>query len=61
MKAPHAAGAADLGKIIEELKRVTEELSWKTAFLEAKINSSIDGILVVNEQGRKILQNQRLA
>jgi len=37
-----------------------EELRWKTAFLEAKTNSSRDGILVVDQRGRKILQNQRM-
>ena len=39
----------------------TSELQWKTAFLEAQVSSSIDGILVVDERGKKILQNQRLA
>ncbi|MEJ0091163.1 MAG: PAS domain S-box protein [Limisphaerales bacterium] len=38
----------------------TKELQWKTAFLEAQVNSSIDGILVVDQQGLKILQNQRM-
>ncbi|HEY5232490.1 MAG TPA: PAS domain-containing protein [Verrucomicrobiae bacterium] len=37
----------------------TGELQWKTAFLEAQSNSTIDGVLVVNEQGKKIFQNQR--
>lgn len=36
------------------------ELRWKTAFLEAQVNSSLDGILVVNGEGRQILQNQRM-
>ena len=45
---------------ITEQKRVNAELLWKTAFLEAQVNSSIDGILVVDEKGRKLLQNQRL-
>jgi len=39
----------------------TSELQWKTAFLEAQVNSSIDGILVVDPAGKKILQNQRTA
>jgi PAS domain S-box-containing protein len=34
-------------------------LSQKTALLEAQLNSSIDGILVVDSRGKKILQNQR--
>jgi len=44
-----------------ERKRAAEELQWKTAFLEAQVNSSLDGILVVDQQGKKILQNQRTA
>ncbi len=43
------------------LKRANAELERKTMFLEAQVNSSLDGILVVDEQGIKILQNQRLA
>ena len=39
----------------------TSELLWKTAFLEAQLNSSIDGILVVDQQGKKAIQNQRVA
>jgi PAS domain S-box-containing protein len=50
---------------VEELEsrvvKRTRELQWKTAFLEAQNNSSIDGILVVNEQGEKTFQNQRTA
>ena len=44
---------------IKERKQTEEELSWKTAFLEAQVNSSIDGILVVDEHGKQILQSQR--
>ena len=45
----------------ETARRQAElELRWKTAFLEAQVDSSLDGILVVNDQGKKILQNQRL-
>ncbi|MBC8003621.1 MAG: PAS domain-containing protein, partial [Opitutaceae bacterium] len=44
---------------ITERKRAEKELHWKTAFLEAQANSSIDGILVVDPQDRMILQNQR--
>jgi PAS domain S-box-containing protein len=46
---------------IKERKQAEEKLSWKTAFLEAQVNSTIDGILVVDEQGKTILQNQRTA
>ncbi|MDR3562662.1 MAG: PAS domain S-box protein, partial [Negativicutes bacterium] len=43
-----------------ERKRAEEELQWKTAFLEAQVNSSIDGILVVDQQGEKLLQNRHM-
>jgi PAS domain S-box-containing protein len=42
-------------------KLAEEELRSKTVFLEAQANSTIDGILVVDERGQRILQNQRLA
>ncbi len=41
-------------------KKMEDELRWKTAFLEAQVNSTLDGILVVDQRGNKILQNQRL-
>jgi PAS domain S-box-containing protein len=44
---------------ITEKKRAEEELRWKTAFLEAQVNSSIDGILLVDPMGNRSLQNQR--
>ncbi len=44
---------------ITERKRNEQELKAKTAFLEALVNSSIDGILVVDENDRRILINQR--
>jgi PAS domain S-box-containing protein len=36
------------------------ELRAKTSFFEAQVNSSIDGILVVDGHARKILQNRRM-
>lgn len=45
---------------ITERRMAEEELRSKTAFLEAQANSTMEGILVVNELGEKILQNQRL-
>ena len=45
---------------IVEHKRAEQELRGKTAFLEAQVNSSLDGILVVDNQGKKVLQNQRM-
>lgn len=44
---------------VTERKHAEKELRWKTAFLEALIASSIDGVLVVSDEGKKIYQNQR--
>jgi PAS domain S-box-containing protein len=41
-------------------KRAEEELRSKSAFLEAISNSTIDGIMVVDDQNERILQNQQL-
>jgi len=41
-------------------KKTEQELQWKTALLEAQVNSSIDGIMVVDSEQRKIIQNQRV-
>jgi PAS domain S-box-containing protein len=41
-------------------KQREEQLLWKTAFFEAQIHSSPDGILVVDSAGKKILQNQQM-
>lgn len=49
-----------LQKDIAERKRWADELRWKTAFLEALVDSDLDGILVVNAEGKKIFQNDRL-
>jgi len=45
---------------ITERKRDEIDLRSKTAFLEAQVNSTVDGILVVDENGRRVLINQRL-
>jgi two-component system, sensor histidine kinase and response regulator len=46
---------------ITERKKTEEQLLWKTAFFEAQVNSALDGILVIDHEGKKIIQNQRLA
>jgi two-component system cell cycle sensor histidine kinase/response regulator CckA len=43
----------------ERLKAETE-LRWRTAFFEAQVDSALDGILVVDNQGQKILQNSQM-
>lgn len=61
-----AERTAALNQVNEELRteicvreKAEESLTWKTAFLEAHVNSSVDGILVVDEHDHIILQNQR--
>ncbi|MDF3056102.1 MAG: domain S-box [Rariglobus sp.] len=46
---------------ITELKAAEEELRGKTAILEAQLDTSIDGILIVDADGRSILQNDRFS
>ena len=41
-------------------KKNTAQLHFKTTLLEAQLESSIDGILVVDNQQNKVLQNRRL-
>lgn len=53
-------GLIGIGRDITERKQAETELRWKTAFLEALLASSIDGILVVNDQDRKVFQNKRV-
>jgi len=45
---------------ITDRKRAQDELLWKTAFLEAQVDSSLDGILVVDARTKRIFQNERL-
>ena len=45
---------------ITERKQAENELLWKTSLLEAQLESSIDGILVVGSGGEQILQNRRM-
>jgi PAS domain S-box-containing protein len=46
-----------VGADITERKRADEDLLWKTAFLEAQTNSTGDAILIVDAEGKKLLQN----
>ena len=45
--------------VITDRKKAEEEIRWRTALLEAQINSIIEGVLIVDEKGNKIIQNQR--
>jgi PAS domain S-box-containing protein len=49
-----------VGIDITERKRMEEKLRQKTALFEAQVASSIDGILVIDKNFRRILFNQRI-
>ncbi len=44
---------------LERLRKTEGELRMKSALLEAQLNAALDGILVVDAAGKKVLQNQR--
>lgn len=41
-------------------RRREEAALWRTAFFEAQVNSALDGIMIVDINGDKVFQNQRL-
>jgi PAS domain S-box-containing protein len=51
--------ALEEAKMETERKQAEADSQWKTALLEAQINATIDGILIVDEKGNKVIQNQR--
>ncbi len=46
---------------VSERKKTEEQLLWKTALFEAQVNSALDGILVVDQAGKRVLQNQQMS
>ena len=44
-----------------EAEAAKRQSRWSMALLDAQVNSSLDGILVVDHEGRKVLQNRRMA
>ncbi len=55
----HGAVWLSTHRDITERKRAEAELQWRTALLEAQVGATIDGILIVDDKGNKLLQNQR--
>jgi PAS domain S-box len=53
-------GLLSVGQDITERDRAERELRWKTALLESQIEADIDGVLVVDSLGQRILVNSRL-
>jgi len=54
-------GVQGVGRDVTSRKQAQDELKAKTALLEAQLDSSLDGILIVDNAGKKIIQNKRLA
>jgi len=52
--------ALEQKRLRDERSVTVQELRWKTALLEAQLEASLDGILVVDNFGKKILQNKRM-
>src|ERR1043165_538374 len=50
---------AELEKEIAERRNTELELRGKTAFFDALVNSSLDGIFVIDNEGKKLLQNRQ--
>ena len=58
------AGAHHRSRLSLEIARrsqTEEELRWQTALFEAQLDTTLDGILVVDNAGKKIFQNRRMA
>jgi PAS domain S-box-containing protein len=60
-EAGHAIRIVGTVMDITERKQYEINLRQRTAFFEALVTTSADGILVVDAQGRKVLQNRRTA
>jgi two-component system, cell cycle sensor histidine kinase and response regulator CckA len=54
-------GAATVGRDITEQKRISRELKFKNILLSTQQETSLDGILAVDEQGSIISYNRRFA
>jgi PAS domain S-box-containing protein len=63
---PEFDAAGDINQVIctfsdiTALKQSEANLRQKTALLEAQLNATLDGILIVDDEGQEVLQNKRL-
>ncbi|HBA61777.1 MAG TPA: hypothetical protein DCZ92_13395 [Elusimicrobia bacterium] len=54
-------GFVGIMRDVTERRRMDGLLRQKTAILEAQLNSSLDGIMVMDNSGKRVLQNRRTA
>jgi diguanylate cyclase (GGDEF)-like protein len=52
--------AGQFAAVAIEHKYAEDSLRWRTAFFEAQAESSTDGLLVIDSDGRKVHQNQKM-
>ncbi|MDT4330938.1 EAL domain-containing protein [Methylomonas sp. MED-D] len=62
---PQRIGDRIIGRVwsytdVTELRGLEKQLQWRTAFLEAVLESTPDGIVAVDAEGRKVQQNLRI-
>jgi PAS domain S-box-containing protein len=60
-KAGNYYGRTWVFRDITERRKTEQDLRRRTALFEAQVDSSTDGVLVVDAEGKKILHNQRFA
>jgi len=53
-------GTVGIARDISKRKQIEEELAYKTALLEAQSRTSIDGILVIDSDGKVAMSNNRM-
>jgi len=62
---PGKAGAPNrfvgIQRDVTERRRMQEALRWRTAFFEAQVNCAFDGVLVMDSQGKRVVQNQQFS
>ena len=51
---------AAIERDVTEQKKVEAQLLWKTAFFEAQVNSARDAIIVVDKEGKKLIENPQM-
>jgi diguanylate cyclase (GGDEF)-like protein/PAS domain S-box-containing protein len=56
----HLSGYRGIDRDITRRREAEKALLWKTTFLEALVESTLDGILILDEHKRKVAHNKRV-